>query len=158
MPISNILSSIAKYPAKLVEVTGGEPLLQPSTPFLLEALLNAGYEVMLETNGSLPLDAIPDAVVKIVDVKCPGSGYGDSFLVANLARLGNRDELKFVLASQEDYSFAREFIAHNALWDRTILFSPVVGLLKSELLAEWMLRDASPVRLQIQLHRVLGMP
>jgi len=154
----DIVSAISKYPTKLAEVTGGEPLFQPNTPSLLDVLLNYGYEVMLETNGSLPLDGIPPEVIKIVDVKCPGSGYGDSFLLENLPRMNARDELKFVLASREDYAFASRFIADNHLWERTILFSPVVLQLQPELLAEWMLRDGSPARLQIQLHRVLGMP
>jgi 7-carboxy-7-deazaguanine synthase len=141
-----------------VEVTGGEPLLQPNTILLLEKLLESGYEVLLETNGSLPLDAIPDQVIKIVDVKCPDSGCGNSFLLSNLDCMSAHDELKFVLASREDYDFALEFISTRDLGDRIILFSPVSAALEAPKLAEWMLRDGVSARLQVQLHRVLGLP
>ncbi len=157
LSIPEILASIAKYPCQLVEVTGGEPLLQKDTIVLLRELIEQGYEVMLETNGSLPLNAVPDEVIKIVDVKCPGSGYAHSFLPSNLECMNAQDELKFVLASREDYDYALRFIREHELWGQIILFSPAAPHLEASLLAEWMLKDGIPARLQIQLHRVLGM-
>ncbi|HPS39519.1 MAG TPA: radical SAM protein [Candidatus Cloacimonadota bacterium] len=156
-PIATILSEIAKYPSKLVEITGGEPVLQEeATDALFTALNAAGYTILLETNGSLYLGDIPDYVVKIVDVKTPGSGFGESFMKWNLKFLNEQDELKFVITSPYDYSFAREFIETNALRDRMIHFSPYTLTLPAQTLAEWILRDGLPVRLHLQLHKLLN--
>lgn len=155
--IGEIISKIACYPTKLVEITGGEPVWQEECSFLIEALLENDYKVLLETNGSLWLGDIPDAVVKIVDVKTPGSGFGESFMKWNLRCLHPHDELKFVLTSYRDYQFALEFIESNKLMGMTIHFSPVLTVLDAETLAEWMLEDGVQARLSLQLHKILNL-
>lgn len=156
MTIDAIVAAVRQYPAKLVEVTGGEPLYQDETPALLQALLDGGFQVMLETNGSLYLGDVPEAVIKIVDVKTPGSGMGTGFMKWNLKLLKPHDELKFVLTSHVDYRFAVQYIAEHSLQDRVIHFSPVLSVLPAETLAQWMLRDGVSARLQLQLHRLLN--
>ena len=151
----------------LVEITGGEPLLQPETPVLAEKLLKAGYTMMIETSGERFIGALPREVIKIVDVKCPDSGEADTFDLANLDALGPNDEIKFVIASRRDYDFARDFAEKHQLAARVrqVLFSPVFadpagrwpGLTAREL-AEWILADALPVRLGLQLHKFIWDP
>jgi 7-carboxy-7-deazaguanine synthase len=151
----------------LVEITGGEPLLQPETPALAEKLLAAGYTVMIETSGERFVGVLPRAVIKIVDVKCPDSGEADTFDAANLDAVSGEDEIKFVIASRRDYDFARDFTERNRLAERVrqVLFSPVFadpagrwpGLNAREL-AEWMLADGLPVRLGLQLHKFIWDP
>ncbi|HQG93583.1 MAG TPA: radical SAM protein [Candidatus Syntrophosphaera sp.] len=157
MEVGEILCEVRKFPTRLVEVTGGEPLWQEDTYALLRDLCKEGYACLLETNGSLWLEDMPDEVIRIIDVKCPGSGCGDSFMKWNLKRLKPRDELKFVLTSPWDYRFALDFIAANTLQDRTIHFSSVTSVLKPETLARWMLRDGVTAKLQPQLHKILDL-
>jgi 7-carboxy-7-deazaguanine synthase len=157
----------------LVEITGGEPMLQERELVpLMRQLLENGYQVLLETSGERPLERVPAGVVKIVDVKCPGSGEGYTFLRENLSALTPRDEVKFVLSSRADYEFARDFIREHDLAKRvnTVLFSPAfrkdaVGardsshcLLDPQELAEWMLADDLPARLGLQLHKFIWDP
>ena len=147
---------------KLVEITGGEPLLQPETPALAERLLAEGYTVMIETSGERLVSVLPREVIKIVDVKCPDSGEAVTFEMANLEALGPRDEIKFVISTRRDYEFAREFAARHELNKRVheVLFSPVFpdpagawpGLEARELV-EWIFADGLPVRLGLQLHK-----
>lgn len=151
----------------LVEITGGEPLLQPETPELAEKLLAAGYTVMIETSGERFIGALPKQVIKIVDVKCPDSGEADTFNLANLDALGPEDEIKFVIASRRDYEFARDFAAQHHLAERVkqVLFSPAFpdpagkwpGLEAREL-TEWILKDGLHVRLGLQLHKFVWDP
>ena len=151
----------------LVELTGGEPLLQPDVHPLVEKLLAAGYTVMVETSGERYVGKLPREVVKIVDVKCPDSGEGNTFDVANLDALDQKDEVKFVIASRCDYEFASKFTAQNRLHERVhqVIFSPVVadpegswpGMSAREL-AEWILADGLPVRLGLQLHKFIWDP
>jgi 7-carboxy-7-deazaguanine synthase len=151
----------------LVEITGGEPLLQPETPALARGLLAASYTVMVETSGERFVGVLPREVVKIVDVKCPDSGEPDTFDLANLDAVGKSDEIKFVIASRRDYDFARDFILRHALAERVhqVLFSPVfadpagrwLGLRPQEL-AEWIVADDLPVRLGLQLHKFIWDP
>jgi 7-carboxy-7-deazaguanine synthase len=151
----------------LVEITGGEPLLQPETPELAEKLLAENFTVMIETSGERFVGALPGNVIKIVDVKCPDSGEGDTFNLENLAAVGRDDEIKFVIASRRDYEFAREFTAQHGLAQRVrqVLFSPAFpdpagtwpGLSAREL-TEWILADALPVRLGLQLHKFIWDP
>ncbi|MBZ5696748.1 MAG: radical SAM protein [Acidobacteriia bacterium] len=151
----------------LVEITGGEPLLQPETPALAEKLLAAGYTVMIETSGERFVGTLPREVIKIVDVKCPDSGEPDTFDTANLDAVDRKDEIKFVIASRRDYDFARDFTARHRLAERVhqVLFSPVFadpegrwpGLTAREL-AEWILGDGLPVRLGLQLHKFIWDP
>jgi 7-carboxy-7-deazaguanine synthase len=157
----------------LVEITGGEPMLQEREALpLMERLLAAGYRVLLETSGERPLARVPSAVVKIVDVKCPHSGEPDTFALENLAALQPHDELKFVLTDRADYEFARDFVAEHNLAGRVhaILFSPAFKkdasgardtshcLLDPEQLAQWILADNVPARLSLQIHKLIWDP
>jgi 7-carboxy-7-deazaguanine synthase len=151
----------------LLEITGGEPLLQPETPALAERLLAAGYTVMIETSGERFIGTLPRKVIKIVDVKCPDSGEPDSFDMANLEAVSGNDEIKFVIASRRDYVFARDFAERHRLAERVhqVLFSPAFadpagtwpGLNAREL-AEWILADGLQVRLGLQLHKFIWDP
>jgi 7-carboxy-7-deazaguanine synthase len=156
MSVGEVLDRVRGLGCGLVEITGGEPLLQPAAIELMERLLGARYEVLLETGGSLPIDRVPAGVHRIVDVKCPGSGEERRNLWENMDRLREGDELKFVLAHRDDYLWAKREIEARALDRRApILFSPVHGALDPGELARWVLDDGLPVRLQIQLHKVL---
>jgi 7-carboxy-7-deazaguanine synthase len=157
----------------LIEVTGGEPMLQERelVPFM-RCLVDEGYTVLLETSGERPLHNVPESVVKIVDVKCPDSREGDTFRIENLAALWPHDEVKFVLASRRDYEFARQFVAEYGLASRVhaLLFSPAFRkdaagardashcLLDPRELAEWMLEDNVPARLSLQMHKFIWDP
>ncbi len=151
----------------LVELTGGEPLLQPEVVPLAERLLAAGYTVLIETSGERRVADLPREVVKIVDVKCPDSGEADTFRMENLEALDNKDEIKFVISSRRDYEFAREFTAKHGLAGRVrqVIFSPVhadpegswPGLAAREL-SDWILADRLPVRLGLQLHKFIWHP
>lgn len=152
---------------KLVELTGGEPLLQPECVALAERLLAAGYTVMIETSGERPIARLPREVIKIVDVKCPDSGEADTFAMANLDALDAKDEVKFVIATRRDYEFARDFTRAHRLAGRVaeVIFSPVHADpdgkwegLEPRQLAEWILADGLPVRLGLQLHKFIWHP
>ncbi len=154
--VGGVLDRLAQWPCRLVEVTGGEPLAQKGAVPLMEALLAAGYEVLLETSGAIALDRVPPAVVKIMDVKCPGSGEEKRNRLENLHVLTPRDEVKFVIADEADYRWAVEFCAVHRVAERwATLYSPVHGRLRPETLAAWILRDGLRVRLQVQLHKYL---
>ena len=143
----------------LVEITGGEPLLQEGTAALAAALLKAGMRrVLIESNGSIDISPVPSEAILILDVKCPGSGAGGSFDAANLDRLRAHDEVKFVLSDDADYVWAREFVRQHRLPERcgAVLFSPAAGRMDPAELARRLTMDRLPVRLQVQLHRVLG--
>lgn len=144
----------------LVEVTGGEPLLQKEALELMETLLAEKYQVMLETSGERFVGEVPEPIVRVIDVKCPGSGEGSTFDMKNLSALRPSDELKFVLASREDYEFARAFIGEHGLAGKVaaLIFSPVFGQLELRPLAEWILEDGLPVRLGMQLHKFIWEP
>jgi len=151
----------------LVELTGGEPLLQPEVAVLAERLVAAGYTVLAETSGERAIDVLPREVVKIMDVKCPDSGEFGTFRAENLDALGPNDEVKFVVASRRDYEFARDFTREHDLNHRVrqVLFSPVhadpAGTwpgLDARALADWILADALPVRLGLQLHKFIWHP
>jgi len=151
----------------LVELTGGEPLLQPEVVPLAEELMASGFNVLIETSGERPIAALPHEVIKIVDVKCPDSGEANTFRLENLDALGENDEVKFVIATRRDYEFAREFTARHGLAGRVrqVLFSPVHADpegswpgLEARQLAEWILADGLPVRLGLQLHKFIWHP
>lgn len=146
--------------APFVELTGGEPLAHPNAPELLQALLDQGYEVALETAGSHDLARVPPAVVKIVDRKTPGSGEGHRWLDSNLEFLvSGQDELKFVLCDEADYAWARDWCRERGLFERLdILFSPVWGRLDPRWLAERIVAEGLPVRFQLQLHKLVWGP
>src|SRR5215475_12388238 len=146
MSIDDVAAAVARHDCDLVEITGGEPLLQEDVYPLMDRLLSSGRSVLLETGGHRPIDRVPAAVVKIVDVKCPGSGEADRNDWANLDRLAPHDEVKFVIQDRADYEFAREVLEKHDLAERcaSILFSPVHGILDPKTLAEWMLADRVP--------------
>jgi 7-carboxy-7-deazaguanine synthase len=163
----------ALAPVRLVEFTGGEPMLQAGELVpLMAQLLEDGYELMIETSGERPLKDVPQAVHKIVDVKCPGSGEGGTFRMDNLDALTQRDEVKFVLTNRADYDFAKAFIAENALTQRVgaVLLSPAWKkislperttencLLDPKTLVEWMLEDGMDARLSLQVHKYIWEP
>lgn len=161
MPVEEVLRRVRAYPARLVEITGGEPMLQEKEVLALMALLLAeGYRVLLETSGERFLGRVPAEVVKVVDVKCPGSGEGGAFRLENLAALTPQDELKFVLADRADYEFAKEFLARHPVREKVsaVTFSPVFGQLDPRELAEWILADGLAVRLGLQLHKFIWDP
>ncbi|MGD0963773.1 MAG: radical SAM protein [Candidatus Acidiferrales bacterium] len=151
----------------LVEITGGEPLLQQETPELAKGLLEDGYTVMIETSGERFVGSLPREVIKIVDVKCPDSGEADTFDLANLDAVDRKDEIKFVISTHRDYAFARDFTLRHGLADRVnqVLFSPAFpdpagrweGL-EARTLVEWILADRLPVRLGLQLHKFVWDP
>jgi len=158
LSVSDILSAIAKYDCSLLEITGGEPLLQKDTPKLAQEALNNGYTVLVETNGSLDVTVLDPRAVKIVDLKCPGSGEVEKNLLGNLAKLEKQDEIKFVIADRTDYDWAVRLLKEHAdLKTAKISFSPVHGTLDPALPAQWILADGLRVRLQLQIHKYLGM-
>ena len=140
----------------LVEITGGEPLLQENVYPLMEALLKKGYRVMLETGGALPIDKVPERVIKILDIKCPGSGEEKKNHLENLKLLSPHDEVKFVLLDRADYEWSRDLLRKYDLAPSTqVLFSPVYDKLNLKDLSQWILKDRLAVRLQTQLHKVI---
>jgi len=162
MGVAEILAWVEEFPGVMVEITGGEPLLQAGVHRLLQSLIDAGRPVLLETNGSLALDEVPDRVGIVMDVKCPDSGMAAHNLAANIDVLrqrrerGSHDEIKFVLSSEADFHWAREVVAHERLGALVpVLFSPVRPLLDPAVLARLLLEYRLPVRLQLQLHTLL---
>ena len=160
MSIDEVVSAVNSHDCPLVEITGGEPLLQDDVYPLMERLLEGGWTVMLETGGHRSIARVPDRVLKIVDVKCPGSGESEKNDWENLGRLGPHDQVKFVIQDRADYEFARAIIARYNLSGRAaaILMSPVHGVLDPKALSEWMLADHLPARLQLQLHKFIWSP
>lgn len=157
MEIAQIMRRVAGYNCPLVEITGGEPLLQDKTPFLILKLLENGYEVMLETNGSFDISRVDGRCIKIVDIKCPTSNESGENDLENLKRLNPQDQIKFVIGSREDYDYAKNIITSmcSNFPGKHILFSPVSGKIPTIHLAEWMLEDHLDVRLHLQLHKFI---
>jgi 7-carboxy-7-deazaguanine synthase len=159
--IQDIIEEVVRRSCQLVEITGGEPLIHAESPELIIQLLDLGYTVLLETNGSRDISVVDGRCIKIVDVKCPSSGEADSFDLRNISRLGERDEIKCVIGSREDYEFARgiaDMIAKQAPHGNTVIFSPVFGSLAASDLAQWILDDHLHVRLGLQLHKHIWGP
>src|SRR4051812_10049714 len=159
-PIESVLAAVDGYDCGLVEVTGGEPLLQEGVYPLMQELLARGKTVLLETGGHRSTARVPDQVVTILDVKCPGSGESEHMDWSNLDRLRPHDEVKFVVKDRVDYEYAREVIGRHALAGRAaaIHLSPVHGVLDARTLSEWVLADNLPVRVQLQLHKFIWDP
>lgn len=156
LTLTTILERVAAYGARHVTLTGGEPLAQKHALLLLRQLADAGYSVSLETSGALDVSGVDVRISKILDLKTPGSGESARNLWSNLAYLTPQDEIKFVLCDEEDYAWAREQLQARGLAAVCpVLFSPVHGQLEPRRLAEWILRDRLPVRLQLQLHKLL---
>ncbi|WP_137719742.1 7-carboxy-7-deazaguanine synthase QueE [Methylobacillus flagellatus] len=156
MPLEQIMAEVARHGTRFVTVTGGEPLAQKPCLTLLTQLCDAGYSVSLETGGAVSTQDVDPRVSVILDVKTPGSGELDNNVWDNLTRLKPQDEVKFVLCDRNDYEWARQLVTERAL-DKTctVLFSPVYGQVNPTQLAEWVLADHLPVRMQLQLHKIL---
>ena len=158
--LADVVAQVERHDCPLVEVTGGEPLLQEDVYPLMRELLHRGKTVLLETGGHRSTAQVPEQVVTILDVKCPGSGEAARMEWDNLARLRAHDEVKFVIKDRTDYEYARQVIRDHALSGRVaaIHVSPVHGVLEPKLLSEWVLADRLPVRVQLQLHKFIWSP
>ena len=160
MAVEEILTQVRKLGGKLVEITGGEPLLQKGVYPLTQSLLEEGCRVLVETSGEQYVGELPRAAVKVMDVKCPASGEAEKFCYGNLEVLERKDQIKFVIQDENDYGYACDFLAGHELRERVdeIIFSPVFGQLSPRALAEWVLRDGLDVRLGLQLHKFIWDP
>ena len=159
LTVEQVLEQVRAYKCPLVEITGGEPLLQGEVHSLIDRLLLEGYEVLVETGGSLDVGRLDPRVVKILDLKAPGSGMDRLNNLGNLQYLDRKDQVKFVVADRRDYEWAKQMMAEHALAEKAqVLFSTVFGELDPRELAEWILADRLPARLQIQLHKYLWDP
>ena len=159
MSVEEVLGRVRGYNTRLVEITGGEPLLQAESFALARAFLAAGHKVLVETNGSLDISVLPEGVVRIVDVKCPGSSMADRMHRQNLELLRPSDEVKFVITGRSDYDWAKAISTRYRLFEQVaVLFSPAFSSLRPEELANWMVHDNLPARFQVQLHKVVWGP
>jgi len=157
VPIEDIIGSITQYPCRLVEITGGEPLIQEESPLLIQRLLNLAYTVLLETNGSVDVGHIDKRCIKIMDIKCPASGEENKNNFSNLNELTAEDEIKFVICNREDFTYAANLLPRiqRSCPVRKIHFSPAAGMLEAGTLAPWILEGGLPVRLNMQLHKII---
>jgi len=156
MTVGDVVSAVENLGISLVEITGGEPLMQKEVILLMQSLLEKDYTVMLETGGSLPTDKVPEQVIKIMDFKCPGSGEESKNNYGNLRDMTLKDELKFVILDRADYDWSRKILEKYAIHKKTqVLFSPVYEKLDLKDLTKWVLEDNLPVRIQTQLHKVI---
>lgn len=159
MSIDQIMETVGGYKVKLAEITGGEPLLQDDTPELAKRLLAEGYTTLVETSGSIDIGCLPEGCVRIVDFKTPSCGMAEKNLWSNVKQLTPRDEVKFVVRTKDDYNWAKERIEEYSLKDTCpISFSPVFGELDNKVLAEWILKDSYPARLNLQIHKYIWEP
>jgi 7-carboxy-7-deazaguanine synthase len=160
MSVADVLARLRQLGGKLVELTGGEPLLQQEVYPLTDHLLTEGYRVLVETSGERNLAQLPREVVKVVDVKCPGSGEEGKFCLDNLALLERKDQIKFVILDEDDYRYARAFLVEHNLHRHVdeVIFSPVFAQLAPRNLAAWILRDGLEVRMGLQLHKFIWGP
>ncbi len=157
MSVDEVLERVDSYGCDVVEVTGGEPLLQDDVYPLMQRLLDSGRTVMIETGGHIDVSRVPVGVIRVIDVKCPGSGESEKNHWANLDRLVPTDEVKFVIKDRTDYEFARDVVAERGLAGKcaAVLFSPVHGVMSPRQLTEWVLADNLPVRVQLQIHKYI---
>jgi len=160
MSLDEVVERVKSYGCQVVEVTGGEPLLQKEVYPLMERLLGEGLTVMLETGGHRSVEQVPAGVLRVIDVKCPGSGESERNDWTNMDRLTSTDEVKFVIKDRADYEYARDVVSRFALIGRVraVLFSPVHGVLDPKPLAEWVLADRLQVRVQLQVHKYIWDP
>lgn len=157
MEIDTIIKKVHSFKNQLVEVTGGEPLIQPETPLLIYSLLKNGFEVMMETNGSLDISIVDERCMKIVDIKCPSSMESEKNNLENLKRLNMKDQVKFVMGTRKDYEYALEIVRliPTDFPGHHILFSPVFGKIQPAKIAKWILEDHLDVRFHTQLHHII---
>ena len=158
--LGDILATVATFGCQLVEITGGEPLLQKNVLPLLVSLADAGYTVLLETSGAHDISQVDSRVHRIMDLKTPGSGECAKNLFSNIDHLAEHDEVKFVIGSREDYEWSREQVITNRLAERSraVLFSPIFGRIDPREIVEWILADRLPVRFQLQMHKFIWTP
>ena len=158
MSIDEIIDRISHYRCRLVEVTGGEPLIQEDTPDLIKRLLEIGYTVLLETNGTMDIGVVDKRCIKIMDIKCPFSGEARKNNYENIKKLSPKDEIKFVIADRRDYEFAKSVLNEWSIAPfnpNPVHFSPAYGILDPKLLSEWILKDGIDVRLNLQIHKFI---
>lgn len=154
--LESVWEKVQSYSCTLVEITGGEPLIQSETPELARGLTERGMTVLVETNGTMNIDALPQSIIRIMDIKCPGSGFADRNDWKNLERLRPGDEVKFVIQDRNDFDWASKVVRKHGLHEKAgVAFSPVSGQLQPQTLAEWILKECLPVRLQLQIHKIL---
>lgn len=159
MPVSEIVREVLQFRCNLTLITGGEPLMQPNSTHLAQALIDVGLKTLVETNGSIDISNLPEKTVRIVDVKCPGSGEVNRFYWGNLGSLRPSDEIKFVITSRYDYEWTRDFVhQHLAVFPGQILLSPAFGKLDPKEVISWILEDNLNVRFQLQLHKIVWGP
>ncbi|MGH9218201.1 MAG: radical SAM protein, partial [Vicinamibacterales bacterium] len=160
MSVDDVIADVESRGCDVVEVTGGEPLLQADVYPLMQRLLDSGKTVLIETGGHRSIADVPAGVIRIMDVKCPGSGESDKMDWDNLKRVTRSDQVKFVIKDRADYEFARDLVRREKLVDRVnaVLFSPVHGELDPKLLSEWVIADRLPVRVQLQMHKYIWSP
>ena len=160
MSVDEVIDAVGEFHIPMVELTGGEPLLQAESPELMKRLLDLGHIVLLETGGHIGLDDVPEPVVKIMDVKCPGSGESAKNHWRNIDLLRPHDEVKFVIADRADFDYACDVVNKYQLDTRVaaVLFSPVFGVMTPSVLADWILETNAPVRLQLQAHKYIWSP
>ena len=158
--VEEVLARVAQYDCKLVEVTGGEPLVQKEAFELIHQLCERGYEVLIETSGAVDIEPVDRRAKIILDVKCPASGEADRNLWSNLEKLHDHDEVKFVIGSREDYEWSRGQLQEHRLAERcrAVLFSPIFGRIDPRQIVEWILADKLPVRFQLQMHKFIWTP
>lgn len=156
MTREEVMEAVIRAGISLVEITGGEPLLQKDVFPLIDKLIEKGYRVLVETNGTIDIGPVNKKAIIIMDIKTPGSGMSSEVMLSNLTLLKKQDEVKFVLCHREDYEWAREFIKSHSLTDKCpVLFSPAFGLLDPERLSRWILEDRLKVRLNLQIHKYI---
>ncbi len=160
MTLGAIVKGCDGHGCGLVEITGGEPLVQGGCPALAKLLLDSGHTVLVETSGSLPIDVLPAEAIKIMDLKCPGSGECNKNYWPNIDALSPRDEVKFVIVDREDYDWSKSVVSEHRLSKRckAVLFSPVLDALEPKTLVDWVLADGLDVRVQLQLHKFIWTP
>jgi 7-carboxy-7-deazaguanine synthase len=160
MSVDEVMARVHQLGGELVELTGGEPLLQDDIYPLTDKLLAEGFKVLVETSGERNIGRLPRAVVKVLDVKCPGSGEGGTFCLDNLNSIDQKDQIKFVIADENDFRFASDFMMQHNLHNHVqeIILSPVFGQLPPRQLAEWILRDGLRVRMGLQIHKFIWDP
>jgi 7-carboxy-7-deazaguanine synthase len=160
MSVDEVVADVEARGCPTVEVTGGEPLLQADVYPLMQRLLDSGKTVLIETGGHRSIEKVPEGVIRIVDIKCPGSGEAEKNDWENLGRLNKRDEAKFVIADRGDYEYARDIVQREQLPSRVnaVLFSPVHGELEAKQLSEWVIADRLDVRVQLQMHKYIWSP
>ena len=154
--VDDIIEKVEGFGCSLVEVTGGEPLLQDETPLLCRKLLSIGFMVLVETNGSLNISILPQDCIVIMDIKCPGSGSADSLFLDNIDNLGKYDECKMVISGRDDFDWALQFLYDHTLHKKcSVIFSPNTKKVSPKQLATWILEADAPVRLGLQLHKII---